>query len=102
VYLANIKKNFFVGLSRFGCKVFFFLYPLLEAAFQYAPLSADLKCRDLPVLDHAVQGSLGYFKYAGSFRESKQLDRGIGFFHGGGTPAERISEQVICHHPNRD
>jgi hypothetical protein len=60
----------------------------LEATFQYAPLTADLECWDLSVLDHAVQGSLGYFQYASSFREGKQLNRRIGFFHGGGAPGQ--------------
>ena len=67
-------------LSSFWDDILLFLDPFLKTAFQDSPLTAHLECRNLPVLDHAVQGSLGYFKYAGSFRESKQLDRGIGFF----------------------
>jgi hypothetical protein len=35
-------------------RVFFILYPLLKAAFQEPPLSANLEGRDLPVLNHAV------------------------------------------------
>jgi len=51
------------ALTRLGCGVFFLLNPLLEATFKNTPLAADFECGDLPVLDHAVQSSLGYFQY---------------------------------------
>jgi len=98
---ASTSSDCFAALSGFGCNVFFFLNPFLKAAFQNAPLSADLECRDLPMLDHAVQGSLGNFQYAGRFGQGEQLDRSIAFFHGHGTPEEITSQQAICQHPDR-
>src|SRR5687768_13149668 len=69
------------GLTGLGGCIFFFLNPLLKTAFQNAPLAADLECWNLPVLNHAMQCSLGNFQDAGGFRKGQEFDRRIGFFH---------------------
>ena len=68
-------------LPVFWRRVLFNLDPLLKAAFQYAPLSANLKSRDLPVLDHPVQGAFGNLQNGCRLGESQQLNSRIGSFH---------------------
>jgi hypothetical protein len=57
------------------------LHPFLEATFQNAPLPADFKGRDLPILDHSMKSSFGNFQNARGFGEGQKLDGAIGLFH---------------------
>jgi len=62
------RWGWLVVLSSFWDDILLFLDPFLKTAFQDAPLTADLECRNLPVLDHAVLSSFGYLQNAGSLR----------------------------------
>lgn len=57
------------ALTSFWRGILFLLHPFLEATFQNAPLAANLKSRDLTVLDHSMQSSFGDFEDACGFRK---------------------------------
>jgi hypothetical protein len=73
-------------LPGFGRQMFFLFHPFLKSTFQDAPLATDFECRNLPMLDHSMQCSLGNFQNRCGLGKSQQPDGSFGFVHNFGAP----------------
>lgn len=68
------------------------LDPFFQSTFQKSPLTCDLECRNLPLVDHAMQSSLGNLEYDRRLAQRQKFDRTISVFREA-PPSAAVSER---------